>query len=75
MVMTEITVIDVESKELKKWKKKKLKKKKTNNNKKSGYFRNMSTDHKAQKQSYASRSVGILFLSYFVFALKLSVAG
>ena len=65
----------------KKRKKKKLKKQKvkkkteTVNNKNSGHFRNMSTDHKAQKESYASRSVDILFLLYFVFALKMSVAG
>ena len=31
------------------------------------------TYHKAQKESYASRSVDILFLLYFVFALKMSV--
>ena len=59
----------------KKRKKKKLKKNETVNNKNSGHFRNMSTDHKAQKESYASRSVDISFLLYFVFALKMSVAG
>ena len=53
----------------KKLKKPKLKKKKTEtvNNKNSGHFRKISTDHKAQKESYASRSVDILFLLYFVF--------
>ena len=76
--MIEITVIDVESKELhkmeeteeKETKETETKKKKTTetvNNKNSGHFRNMSTDHKAQKESYASRSVDILFLLYFVF--------
>ena len=35
----------------------------------------MSTDYKAQKESCASRSVDILFLLYFVFAFKMSVAG
>ena len=35
----------------------------------------MSTDYKAQKESCASRSVDILILLYFVFALKMSVAG
>ena len=77
MVMIEITVIDVESKELHKMEETEEKetKEKTNSNKNSGHFRNMSTDHKAQKESYASRSVDILFLSYFVFALKVSVAG
>ena len=60
----------------KKRKKKKLKKKtETVNNKNSGHFRNMSTDYKAQKESYASRSVDILFLLYFVFVLKMSGAG
>ena len=58
----------------KKLKKQKLKKKMKLNNKNSGHFRNMSTDHKAQKESYASRFVDILFLLYFVFALKMSVA-
>ena len=43
------------------------KKTETVNNKNSGHFRNMSTDHKAQNESYANRSVNILFLLYFVF--------
>ena len=47
----------------------------TASNKNSGHFRNMSTDYKAHKESYASRSVDILFLLYFVFALEMSVAG
>ena len=84
MFMIEITVIDVEIKELHKMEETKEKETKetetkekteTVNNKNSGHFRNMSTDHKAQKESYASRSVDILFLLYFVFALKMSVAG
>ena len=79
MFMIEITVIDVESKELHKMEetkeKRNYRKNETVNNKNSGHFRNMSTDRKAQKESYASTSVGILFLLYFDFALKLSVAG
>ena len=66
--MIEITVIDVESKELHKMeetKETKEKKTETVNNKNSGHFRNMSTDHKVQKESYASRSVDILFLFCF----------
>ena len=59
----------------KKRKKKKLKKIETVNNRNSGHFRNMSTEYKAQKESCASRSVDILVLLYFVFALKMSVAG
>ena len=59
----------------KKRKKKKLRKNETVNNKNSGHFRNMSIDHKAQRESYASKSGDILFLLYFVFALKMSVAG
>ena len=41
----------------------------TVNNKNSGHFRNMSTDHKAQKESYANRSVDILFYYILFFAL------
>ena len=77
-------MIEVESKELHKMEATKEKKTKeteikekteTVDNKNSGHFRNMSADHKAQKESYASRSVDILFLLYFVFALKMLVAG
>ena len=62
-----------ESKELHKMEERK--EKETKGKMKLSTIRNMSTDHKAQKESYASRSVDILFLLYFVFALKMSVAG
>ena len=80
MFMIEITVIDVESKKLHKMEE--TKEKETKEKMKLSTIRivvisetNMSTDRKAQKESYASTSVGILFLLHFVFALKMSVAG
>ena len=78
MFMIEITVIDVESKELYKMeerKKKKLKKKKLSTIRIVVISETCLLITRHKKKGYASRSIGILFLLYFVFAPKMSVAG